>query len=95
MPVKAASGRAEIREAFLHHPHQAQHGTSSTFPALLPRSHAYPDNRNRPREMIMKVVALGICIAALALGACRRETPEYAPMKLGGTNTASDAVQQQ
>lgn len=43
----------------------------------------------------MKVVALGICIAALALGACRRETPEYAPMKLGGANTASDAVQQQ
>lgn len=43
----------------------------------------------------MKVVALGVCIAALALGACRREAPEYAPMKLGGTNSASQTVPQQ
>lgn len=34
----------------------------------------------------MKIAALTICIAALALGACRREVPyenSYEPMKLG------------
>jgi hypothetical protein len=40
----------------------------------------------------MKVAALGICIAALMLGACRRESPEYAPMKLGGTTAASQTA---
>jgi hypothetical protein len=33
----------------------------------------------------MKFAALGICVIALALGACRRESPEYVPMKLGAT----------
>ncbi len=33
----------------------------------------------------MKIVVLGICLATLALGACRRESPEYQPMKLGST----------
>ena len=33
----------------------------------------------------MKIVVLGICLATLALGACRRESPEYQPMKLGAT----------
>ncbi len=42
----------------------------------------------------MKVAALGICIAALMLGACRRETPEYVPMKLGGPAPASQDVSQ-
>jgi hypothetical protein len=37
----------------------------------------------------MKIAALGLCVAALMLGACRRETPEYAPMKLGATTSAS------
>lgn len=34
----------------------------------------------------MKFAVLGLCIATLALGACRRESavPEYVPMKLGG-----------
>jgi hypothetical protein len=34
----------------------------------------------------MKIAVLGLCLAALALGACRRETPEYTPMKLGATS---------
>jgi hypothetical protein len=42
--------------------------------------------------MTMKVAALGICIAALTLGACRRESPDYTPMKLGGTNAASENI---
>ncbi|HML30459.1 MAG TPA: hypothetical protein PKE16_16805 [Hyphomicrobium sp.] len=42
----------------------------------------------------MKVAALGLCIIALMLGACRRESPEYAPMKLGGANAASQPAQQ-
>lgn len=41
----------------------------------------------------MKVAALGFCIIALMLGACRRETPEYTPMKLGGANAASQPAQ--
>ncbi len=42
----------------------------------------------------MKVAALGLCIAALMLGACRRETPDYTPMKLGGAAaTSPDAPQ--
>ena len=31
----------------------------------------------------MKIVVLGICLATLALGACRRESPEYQPMNSG------------
>jgi len=31
----------------------------------------------------MKMTAIALCVAALALGACRREAPEYVPMKLG------------
>lgn len=42
----------------------------------------------------MKYAALGICIAALALGACRREAPEYTPMKLGGTSATSSTGDQ-
>ena len=34
----------------------------------------------------MKIAVLGFCLAALALGACRRETPEYTPMKLGAAS---------
>ena len=42
----------------------------------------------------MKVAALGLCIAVLMLGACRRPPPDYAPMKLGGTAaTSPDAPQ--
>lgn len=37
----------------------------------------------------MKFAALTICIAALAVGACRRESADYTPMKLG----AGDATQ--
>ncbi|MBA2125226.1 hypothetical protein DLM45_03180 [Hyphomicrobium methylovorum] len=38
----------------------------------------------------MKAIVLGICFVSLALGACRRESPEpdYAPMKLGATTAA-------
>lgn len=43
----------------------------------------------------MKVAALGFCVVALMLGACRRETPEYAPMKLGGTAAASQGTPHQ
>ena len=32
----------------------------------------------------MKFAALTICVAALALSACRREEPRYEPLKLGG-----------
>jgi hypothetical protein len=42
----------------------------------------------------MKVAALGLCIAALMLGACRRESPEYTPMKLGGPAATSPDVPQ-
>jgi hypothetical protein len=45
--------------------------------------------------MTMKVAALGICVVALMLGACRRESPEYTPMKLGGDSANSQAVQHQ
>jgi hypothetical protein len=40
----------------------------------------------------MKIAALAVCVAALALGACRRETPvdSYEPMKLGVTVDQSD-----
>ena len=31
---------------------------------------------------MMKLSILAVCIAALALGACRREEPYYEPMKL-------------
>jgi hypothetical protein len=42
----------------------------------------------------MKFAVLGLCLAALALGACRREAPEYTPMKLGATaGTTQGAVQ--
>jgi hypothetical protein len=40
------------------------------------------------REDIMKLAVLGICLATLALGACRREAPVYEPMKLGATADA-------
>lgn len=40
----------------------------------------------------MKIAVLGICLAALALGACRRETPEYTPMKLGAASTTSQTA---
>jgi hypothetical protein len=42
----------------------------------------------------MKIAALGLCVAALMLGACRRESPEYAPMKLGGPAASAQDVQQ-
>jgi hypothetical protein len=32
----------------------------------------------------MKISVIALCLATLALGACRRETPYYEPMKLGG-----------
>jgi len=38
----------------------------------------------------MKIAALGLCVVALMLGACRRESPEYTPMKLGGTSSTLD-----
>jgi hypothetical protein len=42
----------------------------------------------------MKIAVLGLCFAALALGACRREAPEYTPMKLGAASVAvHDAAQ--
>jgi hypothetical protein len=43
----------------------------------------------------MKLAVLGICLATLALGACRRESPEYTPMKLGAapTSATQDASQ--
>jgi len=42
----------------------------------------------------MKIAVLGLCFAALALGACRRETPEYTPMKLGATSGTTHASSQ-
>lgn len=41
----------------------------------------------------MKIAALTICIAALALGACRREVPHdtYTPMKLGAPQQSDSA----
>jgi hypothetical protein len=45
-------------------------------------------------EIDMKVAALGLCIAALMLGACRRETPDYTPMKLGGTSSSQNVARQ-
>jgi hypothetical protein len=45
--------------------------------------------------MKVKVAVLGLCIAALALGACRRESPEYTPMKLGAASpTATQSAGQ-
>jgi len=44
--------------------------------------------------MKVKVAVLGLCLAALALGACRRETPEYTPMKLGATAGATQVAVQ-
>lgn len=44
------------------------------------------DNVNRGADQ-MKIAALALCVVALALGACRRESPEYVPMKLGGQTT--------
>lgn len=41
----------------------------------------------------MKIAVLGLCLATLALGACRRETPDYTPMKLGGSGTAQTSSQ--
>ena len=42
----------------------------------------------------MKIAALAICVAALALGACRREVPsEYTPMKLGAPAHSDGARQ--
>ena len=35
----------------------------------------------------MKLTILALCLASLALGACRRETPYYEPMKLGASST--------
>jgi hypothetical protein len=42
----------------------------------------------------MKIAVLGLCLATLALGACRRETPEYTPMKLGATSGTTQASSQ-
>ena len=41
----------------------------------------------------MKLAALAVCIAAVALGACRREVPydNYGSMKLGAPAHADDA----
>ena len=43
---------------------------------------------------MMKLSILTVCIAALALGACRREEPYYEPVKLGaqGVTVPGDAV---
>jgi hypothetical protein len=68
-------------------------GTILTFRALAAHIQNLPDTSNHPQwEKIMKVAALGLCIVALMLGACRRETPDYTPMKLGGTSTADHAA---
>lgn len=32
----------------------------------------------------MKLALIAVCVATLALAACRREVPSYEPMKLGG-----------
>ncbi len=40
----------------------------------------------------MKIAALTLCIAAIALGACRREQPEYTSMKLGGPASATQDI---
>jgi hypothetical protein len=37
----------------------------------------------------MKHAVLGIWLVTIALGACRREQPEYQPMKLGATTHTS------
>jgi hypothetical protein len=42
----------------------------------------------------MKFAVLGLCLATLALGACRREAPEYTPMKLGAPTGATQHVSQ-
>ena len=42
----------------------------------------------------MKIAVLGLCFAALALGACRRELPEYTPMKLGAPAATAQHVDQ-
>jgi len=42
----------------------------------------------------MKIAVLGICLATLALGACRRESPEYTPMKLGAATGTAQHVSQ-
>ncbi len=31
----------------------------------------------------MKFMIFAVCLAAVALAGCRRETPDYQPMKLG------------
>jgi len=35
------------------------------------------------RGSLMKLTILALCLVSLALGACRREVPDYVPMKLG------------
>jgi hypothetical protein len=42
----------------------------------------------------MKFAVLGLCLVTLALGACRRESPEYTPMKLGATTGTAQHVSQ-
>lgn len=42
----------------------------------------------------MKIATLGLCIAALMLGACRRESPEYTPMKLGAGSASAEPAPQ-
>jgi hypothetical protein len=42
----------------------------------------------------MKIAALGLCIAALMLGACRRESREYTPMKLGAGSPSAEPAPQ-
>lgn len=37
------------------------------------------------RGSIMKYALLALCLSSLALAGCRRETPYYEPMKLGGS----------
>lgn len=38
----------------------------------------------------MKIVVLGLVLAAVALGGCRREEPYYEPMKLGGSVSSAE-----
>jgi hypothetical protein len=39
----------------------------------------------------MKYAFLALCLTSVALAGCRRETPYYEPMKLGGAVTEHSA----
>ena len=39
----------------------------------------------------MKYAILALCLTSVALAGCRRETPYYEPMKLGGVVTEQSA----